>query len=325
MLGLRKDTVTRFWENCFSKPLAELQLEIADRSSEDDKLHCNRISKKTKGTIITPESTTADGNKGVLATDLDGTLIPLQGNRQNQVDLDRVGVAIRERALELVFVTGRHLNSVRSAIVEFNLPTPDWLICDVGTSLFRVSAQDAFVPVNLYTECLQSILGSSDIQPLATHLQHVPGLRLQEIEKQGRYKLSYYCEAQHVAKSCDAIRNALDSRDVAFELIASVDPFVGGGLINVLPKGVSKAFALNWWASFRQTARESIFFAGDSGNDLAAMTAGYKTIVVGNADRGLVEQVAQHHREQAWRGRLFRANAEATSGVLEGLRHFGAT
>ena len=51
--------------------------------------------------------------------------------------------------------------------------------------------------------------------------------------------------------------------------------------------------------------------------------AGYRTIVVANADRSLAEQVAAKHREAGWQNRLCLAQGRATSGVLEGCRSFG--
>ena len=69
--------------------------------------------------------------------------------------------------------------------------------------------------------------------------------------------------------------------------------------------------------------RESIVFAGDSGNDLAALTAGYRAILVGNADRSLAHQALQAHQQSNWSDRLYLAREKATSGVLEGCRWFG--
>ena len=67
---------------------------------------------------------------------------------------------------------------------------------------------------------------------------------------------------------------------------------------------------------------ESLVFAGDSGNDLAALIAGYRTIVVANADRRLAQQVQDAHRAAGWKDRLHLARGRATSGVLEGCRRF---
>ena len=66
----------------------------------------------------------------------------------------------------------------------------------------------------------------------------------------------------------------------------------------------------------------SVIFAGDSGNDLAAFNAGYKTIFVGNAADSIVDKVQEARRCAGWSDRLYHASRHATSGVLEGVQHF---
>jgi hydroxymethylpyrimidine pyrophosphatase-like HAD family hydrolase len=90
----------------------------------------------------------------------------------------------------------------------------------------------------------------------------------------------------------------------------------------LLPAGVSKASALQWWCRERNLSQESVVFAGDSGNDLAAFVAGYQTVIVGNASGLIVQKVREAHHEAGWANRLLCAEGHATSGVLEGLRHF---
>ena len=68
---------------------------------------------------------------------------------------------------------------------------------------------------------------------------------------------------------------------------------------------------------------EGIVFAGDSGNDYAALTAGFRAILVGNAHQELAERVAEHHRRGGHSDRLYLAREHATAGVLEGCRRFG--
>ena len=101
-----------------------------------------------------------------------------------------------------------------------------------------------------------------------------------------------------------------------------MDPFNGGGLIDFLPQQVSKAYALEWWCGFAKHERRAVVFAGDSGNDTAALTAGFRAIVVANADRNVALEVYQVHKKQGWENRLVVADAPATSGLLEGCLRF---
>lgn len=259
----------------------------------------------------------------VLATDLDGTLIPLEDEPENERDLSRLAEYLSRHEITLTFVSGRHLASVRDAIQRFSLPDPDWVICDVGSSIYQRTDKNDFHPEDAYSHHLEQIVGNCRPGQLRERLADWHELRLQEEEKQGRFKLSYYCDAERVGDCERALLDYVDQHDLPYGVIASTDPFEGVGLIDLLPKDVSKAYALQWWTDHLGFAGNETVFAGDSGNDLAAMTAGYRTIVVGNASRRLVEHVRAHFDENDQADRLFLAQRKATSGVLEGCRHFG--
>lgn len=259
----------------------------------------------------------------ILASDLDGTLIPLDGSDANRVDLETLTRELREHAVPLIYVTGRHRESVIDAIRDFQLPVPAWLICDVGTSIFRPKTSTDFRPLDLYNEHQEALIVELPIAALQSRLSTIVGLRLQEPEKQGRFKRSYYVEADHLSDLSERIDAILKQDDAPYRIVSSVDPFNGDGLIDLLPRGVSKSYALTWLASHLGTATDSIVFAGDSGNDFAALTAGFRSIVVGNADRNLADRVRQAHRVAGWHDRLCLASNSATSGVLEGCRKFG--
>ncbi len=260
---------------------------------------------------------------GVLATDLDGTLIPLEGNVQNRADLQVLATQLELNAVQLVYVTGRHLASVVEAIDGFQLPTAGWLIADVGTSIYKRQVTGEFQPVEAYQRHQEQLIASMPIDVLRQRLEPIEGLSLQEPEKQGPFKLSFYTDAADLDGQVERVRWQLDQTHAPYSIIHSVDPFSGDGLIDLLPAGVSKAHALAWWVQNSHLRDQGIVFAGDSGNDLAALTAGYRSIVVGNADRSLAKQVYQAHRDSGWENRLYLARAQATSGVLEGCRWFG--
>lgn len=258
----------------------------------------------------------------VLATDLDGTLIPLAEHPQTAKDLAELEQLIREHSLTLTFVTGRHLASVQQVRKEKALPRPDWIICDVGTTIYHLNAAGDPVLVEDYQNHLADMIAAFPIGQWREQLKDLKSLRLQEEEKQGPFKLSYYTKASEMPELVVELEHRLDTLQAPYSLIYSVDPFNGDGLIDFLPKGVSKDYALIWWSDHAGYDRESVVFAGDSGNDTAALTAGYHAIVVGNADRKVARHVYDLHRERGWKNRLYLANRPATSGVLEGCRWF---
>ena len=90
-----------------------------------------------------------------------------------------------------------------------------------------------------------------------------------------------------------------------------------------MPFGVTKAFALSWWCEQNRCDRSEVIFAGDSGNDTAALVGGYRAIVVGNASRKLAAEVTRAHAEAGWTDRLCLATGTSTAGVVEGMRWFG--
>ncbi|MEZ6089425.1 MAG: HAD family hydrolase [Pirellulaceae bacterium] len=195
------------------------------------------------------------------------------------------------------------------------------IICDVGSTVCRVDRDGKCHVVEAYVARLQEIVGSSSFESLHDDLRSIETLRLQEQEKQGRFKLSYYTDAARLQETVEKVLARIKGQP--FGMISSVDPFNGDGLIDLLPANVSKAFALRWWCEHLDRDPMDIIFAGDSGNDLAVLTAGYRAIVVGNADRSVVEEATISHRKSGWSGRLHVASASATSGVLEGCRFFG--
>ena len=150
-------------------------------------------------------------------------------------------------------------------------------------------------------------------------------MRRQEEAKQSEFKLSFYADMQHSERLLKELQEILDRQAAPFSLISSQDPFTGDGLIDFLPQGVSKAYAVDWWAKSLGGNRDAIIYAGDSGNDLAVFASGVRSILVGNTDAGVVAQTRGIHAAQGWQNRLYHASNYATSGVLEGLQSFCAS
>ncbi|MCA9133131.1 MAG: HAD-IIB family hydrolase [Planctomycetales bacterium] len=257
----------------------------------------------------------------VLATDLDGTFLPLEGNVQNAADLPILEDELQQAAMMLAYVTGRHFASVAAVMERLHLPHPEWIVCDVGSSIYQ-RTPTGYTLSREYSDHLAQIVGDFSTGELARVLADVRALRQQEAEKQSRFKLSYYVESGQLEGCLEIAGQRLEEHQAPYSVVASVDPFNGDGLVDFLPTDVSKAYALNWWAGLSGFAREEILFAGDSGNDSAALAAGYRAIIVANAAPEVVAAARQAHQREGWENRLFTAAAPATSGVLAGVRHF---
>jgi HAD superfamily hydrolase (TIGR01484 family) len=258
----------------------------------------------------------------VLATDLDGTFIPLPDHPENRDALETFRAARAENRIGLVFATGRHLESVLDAMRAESLPSPDWIVCDVGTSIHRRDGA-AYVPYAPFEATLAERTCGATRADVETLLAPLPGLALQSPERQRRFKISYFCPPEDLQRLADLADQRLADAHLPYACLASLDPFHGVGLLDVLPAGASKADALLWLATHADFSPDEVVFSGDSGNDLAALACGFRAIVVANATPGLADRALRQLEDQRLSDRLFCATLPATSGVLQGCRHFG--
>ncbi len=258
----------------------------------------------------------------VLATDLDGTLIPLPERPQNKDDLIQIRELHDAGKQELVFATGRHFESVMEAVEEYGLPRPEWLICDVGSRIFRMeeSGYAQFAP---YEAHLSELVGKADRPAVEALLADLDGLDFQQPSHQTEHKISYQCTADRVEDLSHQVRAKLEAAALPYSCMGSLDPFLNIGLIDVLPGSVSKAYALIWLSTHADFVPDEVVYAGDSGNDEAALSCGFRAIVVANGSTGLAERVQATLASRSLIERFYQAKGEATSGVLEGMQHFG--
>lgn len=262
------------------------------------------------------------GSPDVLVSDLDGTLIPFPDRDQNKEDLIRLGNLHETHDFTLIFATGRSLDSVLDAIEHYVLPVPDWIICNVGTSIYKRSS-DSFVILEAYNEKLKEICHGMDHRRIEESFKHLKKLRLQPEENQSEFKLSYWCEESELHEMIDQINEIRQRESLPYKCLGSVDPFNKHGLVDILPDGVDKAYALDWLSGLLSLNTDRIVYAGDSGNDLAALVGSYPSVLVGNATERLRSEVRELLKQQNESGPCYFAKNFATSGVLEGMKHFG--
>lgn len=74
----------------------------------------------------------------LICTDLDRTLLP-NGNQPEPPGARAAFTRLVSRQeMSLAYVSGRHSELIEEAITEFQLPAPDWVIGDVGSTLYQV-------------------------------------------------------------------------------------------------------------------------------------------------------------------------------------------
>ena len=182
----------------------------------------------------------------LLCTDLDRTLVPNGPQPESPGARDRFRALAAQAGVLLVFVTGRDQVLVERAISEFNLPHPDYVIADVGSTIYEIQQGEW----RYWDRWEQAIAGDwegrahGDLRALFDDL---PELTLQEASKQNRYKLSYYVpiEADHEALMFD-MHNRLFDQHIRASLIWSIDEPAGVGLLDVLPASASKQHAIEY-------------------------------------------------------------------------------
>lgn len=231
----------------------------------------------------------------LLATDLDGTF--LAGDANARTSLYRL--ITRHPDIQLAFVTGRGLESVLPLLSDPTLPTPDFIICDVGATV--VDGTECLPIQPLQNELEQRWPGE---QAVMSAFADFPELERQEVPQQRR--CSYYCKLE-----------AVDARvyERASELGCDV-LYSAGHYLDILPQGVNKGSTLRKLVKQIGIDPQDVIVAGDTLNDLAMMQVGFKGVCVGRSEPALLESTANLPQ-------ILHAQPPGCGGILEALNHFG--
>ncbi|MDD5413186.1 MAG: HAD-IIB family hydrolase [Methylobacter sp.] len=265
----------------------------------------------------------------LICTDLDRTLLPNGRQPESAGARTTFSRLVSRPEVTLAYVSGRHRELVEDAIREYELPLPDWVIADVGTTIYQVRTGEW----RHWPEWEQDIgtdwrgLTVNDLWPLFTDLS---SLRLQETAKQNRYKLSYYLP---LLTDIDALQREmlrrLESQKVAASLIYSVDEATSTGLLDVLPAHATKLHALEFLMQHQGFDYANTVFAGDSGNDLPVLASAIQSVLVANADVDVIEQAKTQARKQGTmaafyvaQGNFLGMNGNYSAGIVEGVAHY---
>jgi sucrose-6F-phosphate phosphohydrolase len=264
----------------------------------------------------------------ILSTDLDRTLLP-NGKEKYDGTLPLFFDVVKEKKLMLVYVTGRNIKLFEEARSEFKIEIPDFMIGDVGTMIYKKEDDKLVLDIG-WIEHLEKNVPNWDTAVIKNKLSVNFQIRLQDESRQNKYKLSYYLDdTQNEKEVLDFIENEIKIIGVDAHVVFSVDPLENVGLIDILPRIATKATALEFLRERFSLLKESIIFCGDSGNDMLALTNGYKSILVNNALDDIKKDALRINREKGYLDNLYiskgvdRLNGNYSSGILEGLMHFG--
>lgn len=238
----------------------------------------------------------------ILATDLDGTLLAGGVDARRRVrELFAAAQATRtaQAGPRLVFVTGRALESILPLLSDPTIPTPDYIIADVGATIVHGDLR----PVDDVQRDIAARWPGS--QAVIKALAGFPGLKRQSVPQERRCS---FLAGEHDVTP--ALRAAVDA--LGCDLLLSA-----GCYLDVLPRGVGKGPALLRLAEAAGFDPATIVVAGDTLNDLSMFETGLRGVVVGGAEPELVERVRK-------RPLVHIATGEGCDGILEGLARHGA-
>lgn len=263
----------------------------------------------------------------ILATDLDRTLLPNGSWEADAEAIDLFNELTEKQDVLVVYVTGRNLALTENAIREYGVRYPDVLCGDVGTSI-RKYEDGGWQFDEGWIAHVRHASPAWDAAAIKAAVSGIEGMREQEQEHLNQFKQSYYVEHE----KSDAVLKQVDARVKSkFDevIIYSFDSQDGKGLLDFLPASATKQTALEYVAEEFGAAKQDVVFCGDSGNDIFPLTAGFRGVLVRNADDQLVENVQKALNEnpalEAYfaKGGFRGLNGYYTSGVIEGAYHYG--
>ena len=265
----------------------------------------------------------------LLCTDLDRTLLPNGPQPESHQARERFSELVKRPEVTLVYVTGRHLQLVEEAVATYQLPMPDYLISDVGSSIYAVTSGRWVFWDAWEVEIATDWAGKTHAE-LAAHFSDIAELRLQEDAKQNRHKLSYYLplsvDSEHIIATID---RRLEANDIQAKQIYSVDEAAATGLLDILPASAGKRHAIEFLMERKGFTLENTIFSGDSGNDLEVLSSPIQAVLVANATTEVKQTAQQQASRCGYSAALYLAkggylgmNGNYSAGILEGISHY---
>lgn len=234
----------------------------------------------------------------LLITDIDDTLV---GDDDSMYKLFQL-LEKHKQELAWGMATGRSLESTIEAMTEYDIPTPDILICSVGTEIYY--GPDLRMDKGWYNylgyqwkpEEIKNVLSQFDF------------LVFQEAEGQRSYKISYYLE--DIGGRFEQIKQALADHKLRCHV-----NYCRGQFLDILPARASKGKAINYIRYKYEFSSRYVMVAEDSGSE---------EDMISGQNRGLV--VANYSDEmEKFKGRqnIYFSPESYAAGIIDGLYQYG--
>ncbi len=267
----------------------------------------------------------------LLCTDLDRTLLPNGPQMEAPGSRDIFCQLARQQSVILVYVTGRDKKRVQDAIQEYSLPEPDYVIADVGSSIYEIN-DNRWLQLNSWLKEISADWNGNSAVQLAELLAGFKQLKLQEADRQNTYKLSYYVPLSvDYSSLVKKIKASFQANSILANIIWSIDELKATGLLDILPASANKRHAIKFLMQCLKFSYAETVFAGDSGNDVDVLSSEINAVLVANASDE-VKNIAMHQAKKTNNlESLYIAqgiepfnimNGNYSAGILEGVLHY---
>ncbi|MFN2355515.1 MAG: HAD family hydrolase [Desulfopila sp.] len=234
----------------------------------------------------------------LLITDIDDTLVGDDDSMYNLFHL----LENHKQELAWGMATGRSLESTIEAMTEYDIPTPDILICSVGTEIYY--GPDLRIDKGWY-----NYLGYQwKPEEIKDVLSRFDFLVSQEAEGQRSYKISYYLEDKE--GRFEQIKQALAEQKLRCHV-----NYCRGQFLDILPVRASKGKAISYIRYKYEFSSRYVMVAEDSGSEEDMLSG---------QNRGLV--VANYSDEmEKFKGRqnIYFSPESYAAGIIDGLQQYG--
>lgn len=269
-------------------------------------------------------------DKLLICTDMDRTLIPNGPQPESPEAREYFSTLVNRQAVLLAYVTGRHQQLVQDAINDYCLPQPDFVIGDVGTTIYHVNEAATWERQAEWEDHIAQDWAGKTHADLKLLLNDIHALQLQESSRQNHYKLSFYVPLQENRQSLTSlIEQRFAEIDVKASLIWSIDEIAATGLLDILPASASKFHAIEALMKMQGFSYDNTVFSGDSGNDIEVLASPVAAVLVANSQPEVRELATLLANENGFADRLYIArgnfygmNGNYTAGILEGIVHY---
>lgn len=269
-------------------------------------------------------------NRLLICTDLDRTLLPNGSQPESENARCYFGRLVARPEVTLAYVSGRHRSLVEDAILGYELPLPDFVVGDVGTTIYHVGSDQKWELQTAWESEIAKDWGGKNHADLRALLADFQQLQLQEKSKQNHYKLSYYAPLQVDHKSMlESINERLSQARVKASLVWSVDEPAETGLLDVLPERATKFHAVQALMKQSGFGLDNTVFCGDSGNDIEVLVSSIPGVLVANSQpeiqilaHELANENGQINRLYLAQGDFMGMNGNYAGGMLEGIAHY---